>query len=193
MNLKVPKAKKQNFGLTEADFKNLLSNMQSGDNTLFEEIFLSQFEETVQYISRKYQAEWQDAYDATMDGMLKFHQRLLDGKIAYGNLRFLFTQVAGQMYLDKLRKHKNKDSLEDSFEKSSEEEENIDPEVMEELNKAWDQMCPDCQRVLKAFYYDGISLNDLAEQLEKSPAATRKQKQRCMDKLRDFYLRINNQ
>lgn len=193
MNLKVPKAKKQNFGLTEADFKNLLSNMQSGDNTLFEEIFLSQFKETVQYISRKYQAEWQDAYDATMDGMLKFHQRLLDGKIAYGNLRFLFTQVAGQMYLDKLRKHKNKDSLEDSFEKSSEEEENIDPEVMEELNKAWDQMCPDCQRVLKAFYYDGISLNDLAEQLEKSPAATRKQKQRCMDKLRDFYLRINHQ
>ena len=179
--------KNRNFGLTPDSFATMLKSMQAGDNSLFEEIFLRQFEETIHFIIRRYQADWQDAYDASMDGLLKFQRRLNAGKITYGNLRFLFTQIASQKYLDRFKKANMNDPLKDDFDQI-EESEKLSPDTMEELNVAWNHLGSECQQILKAFYYDGIALTDYADLHGKTPAAVRKQKQRCLEKLREIYL-----
>ncbi|MEN0003886.1 MAG: sigma-70 family RNA polymerase sigma factor [Bacteroidota bacterium] len=187
--LKQPKRMSQNFGLTETAFEQLVAELQAGNDQLFERIFLKHFEDCVKFITNQYRASWEDAYDASMECLIEFQHRLKAGKIHYGNLRFLFTRMAGQIYLKWIKKEQLKDTMEETFD-VAEPPEQLDPELLEVLNMAWEKMCADCKNILKAFYYNGMPLNELAEKLQKKPAAVRKQKQRCLDKLRHFFHHI---
>ncbi len=182
---KARKSMEKNFGLTEPIFNELLVNLQKGEDDLFEQLFLSHFEDCMKYLQRTYRASHEDAYDATMETMLEFLKRMKAGKVVYGNLRFLFTQMASQVYLKWLKKERPKSQL-DGLEVAIETDE-IDEETLQVLHKSWEGLCVDCKAILKNFYYDGISLKAMAGRLEKSPAALRKQKQRCVEKLRGFF------
>lgn len=186
--LKRQKRMNQNFGLSEMAFNQMVVALQQGDDSLFERIFLKHFEDCVRFIVRHYKAEWQDAYDASMECLLEFHKRLRNGKISYGNLRFLFTRMAGQIYLKWIKKTSQNEPMAADFD-IEEEPETIDSDTLDELNMAWQKMCEDCQQVLKSFYYDGIPLKDYAALHDKTPAAVRKQKQRCVEKLRNFFMK----
>lgn len=176
-------AKHKNFGLSEASFNELLVALQQGDNTLYERTFLTHFKDCIAYLKHRYQASHQDAYDTTMDTMLEFCYRLKEGKIKYGNLRFLFTQMASQIYLKWVKKQQAMDPIE-GIHLPNEKPEDYDDEVYRKLDKAWDQLCADCQQLLKGFYYGKMSLREMAKESGKSDVALRKRKQRCVDKLR---------
>ena len=182
---KVRKSMEKNFGLTEGNFEALLQSLQAGEDTLYEQLFLSHFEDCLRFLQRQYRASYEDAYDATMETMLEFMKRLRAGKVAYGNLRFLFTQMAGQVYLKWIKKERHKGSLEGI--ELGEAPETVDEETLQLLHRAWDGLCNNCQNLLRQFYYDGVALKAIAEGLEKTPAALRKQKQRCVEKLRALF------
>ncbi|WP_298420429.1 sigma-70 family RNA polymerase sigma factor [uncultured Kordia sp.] len=178
----------QNFGLKEEEFDEMLQAMQKGDEDLFEKIFLAQFEETIAYLMRRYNADNAMAYDATMDAMLKFRRRLLEGKITYYNMRFLFTQMAGQFLTDAFKK-KNKLSEIQEDNRVEDEYEEIDDVILDYLDIAWKGLGEKCSKLLENFYYKKITLKELAETLGKSDAALRKQKQRCLETLRSYFLK----
>ncbi len=182
---KARKSMEKNFGLTEQSFEELLQSLREGEDTLYEQLFLSHFEDCMHFLQRQYRASYEDAYDATMETMLEFMKRLQAGKVTYGNLRFLFTQMAGQVYLKWIKKERNKTSLEGID--LGEAPETFDEETMQLLHRAWEGLCDNCQKLLKQFYYDGVALKAIANSLEKSPAALRKQKQRCVEKLRGLF------
>jgi len=179
---------KQNFGLTEERFEVMLQNMQNGDETLFERVFLTQFEESINYLMFNYKINRSTAYDVTMDALLKFRKRLIAGKISYGNMRFLFTRMAGQFLSDS---HKSRTVEFDGSELLNETiKNNIDDSVLDALDQAWLKLCKDCSTILKQFYYQKIALKTLAQKYEKTEGALRKQKQRCLDKLRIEFLKF---
>ena len=184
---KVRKSMEKNFGLTELGFQELLENLQKGEDALVEQLFLSHFEDCMQYLQRNYRASHEDAYDATMETMLEFIKRLKANKVSYGNLRFLFTQMAGQVYLKWIKKERPKSTLEGLD--IGEAPPSLDMETLQVLDKAWEGLCDQCRDLLKKFYYDGIALKTMAELLDKTPAALRKQKQRCVEKLRGLFVR----
>ncbi|WP_430408899.1 RNA polymerase sigma factor [Kordia sp.] len=179
---------KQNFGLTEAQFDKMLQKMKNGDDDLFEKIFLAQFEETITYLMNRYNTDRSTAYDATMDALLKFRKRLLEGKITYYNMRFLFTQMASQFLTDafkkkaKLSEIDDDDRVEDEFEK-------VDDAILDYLDAAWKLLGNQCSKLLENYYYKKIALKELADTLGKSDAALRKQKQRCLETLRSIFLK----
>ncbi len=174
-----------NFGLTESDFKQMVTRLQEGDDELFEQIFLCHFKDAKRYIMNRYKASHEDAYDACMNTLLEFCKRLKSEKIQYGNLRFLFTRMAGQVYLKWIKKEQQKSPLKDID--LGEAPEQFDEQMYQALDNAWDGLGTPCKEVLKDFYYDGIPLNRIAERIERSAAAVRKQKQRCIEKLRDLF------
>jgi len=176
----------QNFGLTQQEFENVLKKMQDGKEDLFEQVFLAQFEDSVKYLMNTYNINRSTAYDATMDALLKFRRRLLANKVAYGNMRFLFTRMASQFLADSF---KHRTVLMDSFDRSLSEEEQLDDEVLDALDHAWNQLCDQCSKLLGRFYYQKIALNILALQSEQTESALRKQKQRCLEKLRMYFLK----
>ncbi|MGH1383428.1 hypothetical protein [Kordia sp.] len=177
----------QNFGLSEADFEEMLKKMKSGDDDLFEKIFLAQFEETISYLMHRYNTNRSIAYDATMDALLKFRRRLLEEKITYFNMRFLFTKMASQFLIATLKK--NNKSVEITDNEDVEEEEEIDDTILYYLDIAWKQLGDQCSKLLENYYYKKIALKELAKKLGKSDVALRKQKQRCLEALRSYFLK----
>lgn len=179
----------KNFNLTEAAFAELLEQVQQGNDELYEKVFLTHFDDCCHYLKRNYQASHEDAYDASMETMLEFMNRLQEGKIAYGNLRFLFTRMAGQIYWKWIKKEDKKRDLQD-FQLGAPAE-TYDEDTLQALHKAWEGLCQDCQHLLQQFYYQGIALKSLAEQLDKPSATLRKQKQRCVEQLRKLFSQIH--
>jgi RNA polymerase sigma factor (sigma-70 family) len=179
---------RQNFGLSEATFNEMLKNMKAGDDALFEQIFLAQFEETISYLMRRYKVNRSSAYDATMDALLKFRRRLLEGKIGYQNMRFLFTQMAGQFLMATLKKD-TKSTVISIQEEIDVVEEKVDDRILDILDVAWKLLGDQCSKLLENYYYKKIALKELAKKLGKSDAALRKQKQRCLETLRSYFLK----
>jgi RNA polymerase sigma factor (sigma-70 family) len=182
---KLQTAMSKNFGLTENAFQEMTDALQYGDRTIYEQTFLAHFGDCMQYLKSTYRASHEDAYDATMDAMLEFCKRLEAGKVSFGNLRFLFTRMAGQIYFRQQKKNWPSDELHPDI--PIPEEEPYSEEELKILEKVVEELCTDCKHIIKAFYYQDISLKELAERFQKSSAALRKQKQRCMEKLRNLF------
>ncbi|SHI80668.1 RNA polymerase sigma factor [Aquimarina spongiae] len=179
--------KQKNFGLSEASFQKLITDLKKNDTYFFEQVFLKQFEETVRYLCREYRSNHEDAYDATMDTLIEFRARFVEGKLAYGNLRFLFTKMASQILLRNLKKKGI--SLDDSIVAMSQEDEEpaLDDEDLEMLTNAWQTLGDQCKELLTRHFYGKMKLSEIAKEIQKSPATIRKQKERCIKHLKDHF------
>lgn len=174
---------KQNFGLTLGQFEDVIAKLKLGDESLFEKIFLAHFDECMIFLINNHKTSIEDAYDVSMDTLIKFRQDLLCGKIAYGNLRYLFTRMAANAYIKSVVKEKK---LKEIF-ASEVEEEDASEAQFDSLLQAWDEMSAEDKSILENYYYLDIPLTKIAE-LEKKPDATlRKQKQRAIEKLRTVF------
>lgn len=186
LQLKDSEANK-NFGLTSDEFQEMVCLLKKGDDSLFRHIFLQHFQACLLYLKRECNASHTDAYDTTMETLVEFHKRLKGDKISYGNIRFLFTRMATQVYFKWIKKENKKESLEgiDLIEEST----RPDEETLTILSKAWNKLGDNCREILQAFYYQQINLKEMAEQAGKSHAALRKQKERCVIQLRSNFKR----
>ena len=176
----------KNFGLREEEFNEMVVALQRNEMELFERIFLSHFKDCRSYLMREYNASADDAYDATMDTLLAFRRRLVEGKVKYGNLRFLFTRMAGQLYV-KSQKAKTSEALTEITHRIADTYSSPDPNFIH-LQNAWNELSLDCRRLLKDHYYGKMKLIEIALQEQKTDAAIRKQKERCIKKLRKLFV-----
>ena len=174
-----------NFGLTERSFNDLCSELRAGDETLFEVIFLEHFNDCVLFLKKKYNIDHTIAYDVSMDTLLQFRQKLIQAKINYGNLRFLFTSMAGQIDLKTLRSKKKTENLSSLYDSEDLEEDYLI------LEKALQDLGDGCKKLLKQNIYDGLELKEIAKVYGKSAAAIRKQKERCINRLRLLFAKQN--
>ena len=106
--------KSNNFGLSQIEFEELVEALRKGDESIFEKIFLSQFSNAIKHVRIKYSASNEEAYDMTMDALIKIRKLLIEGKLKYGNLKHLFNRMAGQNYL-KLKNRGKKIVLQDTL------------------------------------------------------------------------------
>ncbi len=179
----------KNFGLSPEDFQQLVDELHAGKDELYQQVFLEHFEDCMKYLKRQYRATHADAYDASMDTLLVFCDRLKKGRIQYGNLRFLFTQMAGQVYIKQQKKRTRYTEIPDNLDLIDDEHIDIPQAAFDAFDSAWPELGEGCQKLLKAFFYDKVKLKDIAQQQGKSEAALRKQKQRCMGKLQAIFKR----
>lgn len=183
----------KNFGLTPEAFDLLLHKLKARDETLFQTIFLAHFEDCMNYLKSRFSLQHERAYDITMDTLLIFRRRLLEGKIRYGNIRFLFTRMASQLYLKEINRQLPKEEMSEIQAMLDETEEPIDEESLGLLRQAWEKLCETCQNLLRRFYYHQATLKEIAEEQQKNAAALRKQKQRCVEKLRLHFKQLHRQ
>lgn len=171
----------QNFNLTETQFEDLIEELKDGNDELFRGVFLSHFESCMSYLMKRCSISYDDAYDLSMDTLLVFRQRCIAGKISYGNLRFLYTQMAYQSFLKS--KQKAKIEVEEEYVKDHSEI-IVQDEERAILDKAWVHLGDKCKQLLIEVFYENMPMASLAEEYNKNAAAIRKQKQRCIEQLR---------
>jgi RNA polymerase sigma factor (sigma-70 family) len=171
----------KNFGLSESDFKLIITQLKVNETKFFELVFTSHFADCTSFIQKNYKASYDDAYDATMDAIIEFRERLVNQKISYGNLRYLFTKMASQIYMKKAKKFQNREINESDL---SEPVQAVDEDELSILNKAWDELGNNCQNLLRNHFYAKLKLSEIAEIEQKSSSSIRKQKERCMNRLK---------
>lgn len=183
----------QNFGLTYAAFNNMLHALQKGNETLFEHVFIKHFNDCRGYLIRECTANTEDAYDITIDTIIQFRKRLIEGKIEYGNLRYYFTKMAKDSLLKLFEKNKRLPVKELLLAEADREEENtqdFDEEQLQSLSLAWTKLNAECQELLRNNVYEGIKLRQIALSSNENEANIRKRKERCMDKLKSLFFKV---
>lgn len=178
----------QNFGLTNTEFEQMAKDLRQGDGRLFEKIFLAHFKDCTAYLENQCGASSTDAYDATMETLIQFRHLVIEGKIRYQNLRFLFTRMAAQWYWRWKKNTFSSDPVE-GFEPQLPFEE-FDEESMQLLDLAWAQLGEKCQSLLTNFFYHGQTLVELAKQLDQTDATLRQRKKRCVEQLRSIFFSL---
>lgn len=179
-----PKMEDKNFGLTQVSFQQMVTDLKKNDTKFFEQVFLKQFKETMSYIKREYSADPEDAYDATMDALLELRRRFVMGKLEYGNLRFLFTKMSSQIYLkNKKKEFKGTDNFDGLM--NVQDDAPLE-QVPESFSLAWQKMGAACKKLLTLHFYGNMRLTEIAEETLQSAATVRKQKERCIIKLKDL-------
>ena len=180
-----------NFGLSKAEFDQLLIDLMQGDERLFEKIFVSHSTDCIKLLRSLYGIDYETAYDLTMDTLIQFRKNLIAGKFVYGNLRYLFNRMAKFCYLKKVSRKKeySKDDIE-LFEVVKTEDK-YDNKMLDKLKLVWSQLNEEEQELLNLHFNLGAKLIDIAQNMGVSQAAVRKRKQRIFDKIKDS-LNITN-
>ena len=176
----------KNLGLSPEEFDQLVADLKKNETRFFKKIFLQYFKDFMALLQKHYNASEDDAYDATMDALIEFRRRLVEGKLKYGNLRYLFSTMTHQHYVRNKKAFQSQDLEEEGFEPPYAFE-NKD-ETVELVNYAWIRLDKDCQELMKLHIYGRMKLTDIADLMDRSPAAVRKQKERCIAKIKMILL-----
>ena len=177
------------MGLSREEFKELCIQLRNGDETLIEKIYLSHFKRCMNYLISNEKASTDFAYTSTMDALLEIRKDLMNNKIFYGNLAYYFTNRAKiKLYKHRIRQKESSVPIENLvIHDEGQTDSDLHQEELKNLVKeAINKLCTDCKQIIKLFYYEEKSLKKIAEQMNKSHAAIRKQTTRCRDRLRGF-------
>ncbi len=170
----------KNFGLSEGKFNEMVELLIQGNETIFEKAFLNHFERTMQYLVNKNGASQEVAYDITMNTLLEFRKRILLRKVSYGNLNFLFTQMCSQRF----KREMSKKVDHDTYNQVNSSEATFDEDMFVLLEKTMLKLGENCQSLIQDVYYNKLSYKDMEIKYDKASATLRKQKERCITKLK---------
>lgn len=184
---KEKKTPDKNFGLTSLEFSVLAAALREGDQRLFELTFLRHFEDCSLYLVTQDGLSPEKAYDASMETLLKFRQLIIENRITYGNLRYLFTLMARQEAGRETKKSAKIVSLINAGLDSIPDPDFISSNDYDLLTRAFKQLGKDCRHLLREFYYNKRQLKAIALSVERTPESIRQQKSRCLALLRRYY------
>lgn len=157
-----------------------------GDNSLFEQVFLAHFADCRAFLIQKDSACPQAAYDASMEALIQLRHLITLKKIRYGNLRFLVTAMARQFLSRQRKKDDHFEPLPSDFD-LIDSDTTLEDDHFQVLKKAFALLGRDCRELLRSFYYCNTSLKDIAEESDRSAPAVRKQKSRCVKRLKYLF------
>ena len=178
----------KNFGLSLVDFDRLAEGLRRGDERLFETTFLSHFKVCLNYLKHQDKATHDQAYDASMDALLTFRQKIAEGKIKHGNLRFLLTRMARQHFYKSVKRELPSVDLGEDHINISEDPISFDTDTMAILEASWQQLGEQCKTLLRKIFFLGNTVAAIAAAEDLKPATLRKRKERCLETLRKGYI-----
>lgn len=170
----------KNFDLTENQFNILVNDLSNGSEQLFEKAFLNHFERSMNYLINKNGANREVAYDITMNTLIEFRKRIMMGKVKYGNLNFLFTQMCSQRFKKEVKRKVDYDK----YSIINSDNPAFDEETYTILEETIEKLGENCQDLIQDVYYQKRSYKDLEDKYQKAVATLRKQKERCITKLK---------
>lgn len=182
---------KDNFGLTESEFNRCITKLIDGDDSFITNNMLHQLSESMAFLQSKYTITRNQAYDICMNTLLEFRRKLINGKISYGNLRFLFTRMCSNQFIDGEKINKKTNEAINTFLeiKSAPEDQEL---LYERLEAILHQLSPEQSSFIKEIYYSGKSPEKIASEQNITYANLRKRKQRILSKIRGLYFKKGN-
>lgn len=135
-------------------------------------------------------------HDHFVDAVIDLYEKVKKQEFVYKDANsvknFLMTALRNKL-INRLKMTKNRERLQSNVEEASKEwlfsENREDPlqEKKQLVKSCLKEMSPRCQKVLRMFYYEGMSLKEIAEQLAYNNEGTAKStKHQCFKKLQEL-------
>ena len=180
--------------MKEENTKNIIKSIRGGDRLILKKIY-DENRETFIKFSKNYNIERVDAIDIYQDAIIVLYENIANGKIIDLSSKvstYLF--AIGKYKIFQLHRDKSKVELKSDF---YIEGENISFDVnlynenltkqQDLLNKFYSKLGDRCKEILKLFYYEGYTLDEIINILNYSDKKVLKsQKSRCMRQLKDW-------
>jgi|SRR5690554_6820377 len=173
----------------------LIEQIQSGDQKSIERIY-TQFKTEFLVYSSRFSVSDEDALDIYQDSIIALYENILSGKLTS------FTSSL-KTYLFAIGKYKIYNSLKvkviiediDDYEfllkEESDDEFLLREENVKKLQQAYQTLGGKCQKVVKLFYYENLTIEEIKDRLGyASKDVVKSQKSRCIKQIRELLLKL---
>ncbi len=172
----------------------LVKQIQSGDQKAIERIYTQYKTEFLRYSSR-FSIRDEDAVDIYQDSIIVLYENILSGKLTSltSSLKtYLFAIGKYKIYNSTKVKANVADFDEYAYflENENDEEFLMREENINELQQAYQTLGSKCQEVVKLFYYENLTIEEIKDRLNyASKDVVKSQKSRCIKQIRELLLK----
>ncbi len=171
---------------------NLVAAIRAHDTVVLQKLYVETFPKVEVYILRNNGTKDQ-AKDFFQEAIIALWRAAKEGRFTAKNLDaakgYLYT-IAKNKWVDYLRSSRYKKEISSEIvmtnhTNADEEIEDIDYELkLQKAQQAFKQLGASCKELLTKFYFEKMSLNEIANLLDLDAASARNKKYRCMQRLR---------
>lgn len=175
--------------------KRLIEKIKSGDQKTIEKVYTRYKAEFLAYALRL-SVSAEEAADIYQDSVIVLYENIVSGKLnsLTSSLKtYLFAIGKYKIYNSLKIKVITKDFVDYEFllKEESEEEFSLREENIEKIQKAYRELGSRCQEVLKMFYYENRSIEEIKNRLKyASKDVAKSQKSRCIKQLKNILLKL---
>lgn len=181
------------------DIKKFAKQIRLGNDDFIEKAYLQFYDVCTKTLMKNYSLNINDAQNYYVESFLLLREKCLQRKRKNGTTLVKNFLLTTSMNLYK-RSHRNQNIhlIEDqSINPLSTYFEDTEPSAeelqMDKIAKAIELLPVQCSRVLKMFYFDGLSIRRIMKRMHyNSELVTSTKKYKCMEKLRQLYLSMND-
>ena len=171
----------------------LYQGLADRDDAAFRALYRDQFD-TIKHLIRQKGGTDDDASDVFQEGVIALWSNIKNGKFEYRpNVRvstYLYS-ICHRLWLKKIRDEKRHVSLDqqttEPFEEAQLPGADLQDEAVTRLRNVFTSLGDKCQQILKMFYYQKLSMKDIADTMNYEINTAKNEKYRCMKKIRSTY------
>lgn len=168
--------------------QNIIQRLSQGDENLLEELYKEYYNGFLFYF-KKHSVSHQDIEEAYQDSMIAFYQSIISGKlrIVKSSIKAYIFGIGKHKILDKIRlnrKQKNVEWPSDNIVTIPIKDDELTVQ-QQLLHQHYKRLGKSCQRILKFFYYRGLSIKEIViAGAYKDENTVKSHKSRCLKQLR---------
>lgn len=162
----------------------------------FNAFFTKERKKTVTFLKSRYRLSNEEAEDVYQDSCIALFHNIQDGKLVSlsSSLSTYFTQICVYQTLKKLSDAKPTDSLDDGQYDTSKVDELLETnggftiKQQQAMETIVNHMPPPCNVILWSYYYDNMSMTEIANVIDfKNSDSVKAKKAQCMKQLKDKF------
>lgn len=170
----------------------IIESLKKGETDLLGQFYLANKREFIHWAEKNYKSDRSDMLDIFQDSMVILYENIISGRFVRTNstLKTYLFAIAKNILMKKHRDSMRVSNLADEADKIEMEEDYFDYErdsKFEIAMQAYAEMKEPCKSILKMYYYQKLSMDEIAGNLGyKSGDVVKSQKLRCIRSLRDM-------
>ena len=172
----------------------LIKQIQSGDQKAIERIYTQYKTEFLHYSSR-FSTRDEDAVDIYQDSIIVLYENILSGKLTSltSSLKTYLFAIGKYKIYNSIKVKANVADFDEYayfLENENDEEFLMREENINELQQAYQTLGSKCQEVVKLFYYENLTIEEIKDRLNyASKDVVKSQKSRCIKQIRELLLK----
>lgn len=173
----------------------LIEQIQSGDQKGIERIY-TQFKTEFLVYSSRFSVSDEDALDIYQDSIIALYENILSGKLTSltSSLKTYLFAIGKYKIYNSLKVKvviEDIDDYEFLLEEESDDEFLLREENVKKLQQAYQTLGGKCQKVVKLFYYENLTIEEIKDRLGyASKDVVKSQKSRCIKQIRELLLKL---